>query len=97
MRKKREMNTVTIEAAREERIRIALRLEALTLVWMVVEAAGSIGAGVVSRSVLLIAFGADSVIELLSAGLLYFRLSREAKAAREDSEKSRASKKGSLG
>jgi divalent metal cation (Fe/Co/Zn/Cd) transporter len=37
--------------------------------------------------VLLIAFGADSVIELLSAGLLYFRLSREAKAAREDSEK----------
>jgi divalent metal cation (Fe/Co/Zn/Cd) transporter len=59
----------------------ALKLEALTLAWMVIEASGAIGAGVMARSVLLLAFGADSIIELVSAGLLYRRLSFEANAA----------------
>jgi divalent metal cation (Fe/Co/Zn/Cd) transporter len=81
------MNTAQNEAVREKRIRVAVRLEALTLVWMVIEAGGSIGAGVVAHSVLLIAFGADSIIELISAGLLYFRLSKEAKSASEDMAK----------
>jgi len=71
-------------ATRTSRMRAALRLEALTIVWMVIEAAGSIGAGVVAHSVLLIVFGIDSIIELVSAGLLYHRLSREARAAPGD-------------
>ena len=62
-------------------MRAALRLEGLTLVWMVLEASVSIGAGIVAHSVLLLAFGVDSIIELVSAGLLYFRLSKEAQAA----------------
>lgn len=50
--------------------RTALRLETISLVWMVMEAAGAIGAGVAARSVLLVAFGIDSIIEPLSASLL---------------------------
>ena len=56
----------------------ALRLEVLTIGWMVIEASASIGAGVVAGSVLLLAFGADSVIELISAVVLYHRLRKEA-------------------
>jgi hypothetical protein len=36
---------------------------------------------VVAHSVLLLTFGVDSIIELASAGPLYFRLAREARAA----------------
>ena len=60
-------------------------LEGASVAWMVVEAALAIGAGIVARSVLLTAFGFDSVIELLSAALLMGRLSREARGA--DSER----------
>lgn len=55
----------------------ALRLEKWTLLWMVVESIASICAGMAANSLLLAAFGADSVIELLSACLLYFRLRQE--------------------
>lgn len=52
----------------------ALRLEWLTVGWMTVEAGVSIAAGVAAHSLVLEAFGADSVIELLSAGVLIWRL-----------------------
>lgn len=55
----------------------ALRLEQWSLLWMVVESAASIGAGMAANSLLLAAFGADSVIELLSACILYYRLRQE--------------------
>src|SRR5947199_6459482 len=58
----------------------ALGLEALTIAWMVVEAGGALAAGLAAHSILLMAFGIDSVIELASAGLLYRRLGREARA-----------------
>ena len=51
-------------------IRRALRLEALTAGWMAIEATVSIGSGIVAGSLSLIAFGADSVIELASAAVL---------------------------
>ena len=57
---------------------VALRLEAVTIAWMV-EAAVCIGAGVAAKSLLLVAFGVDSLVELGSACLLYWRLSREAR------------------
>jgi divalent metal cation (Fe/Co/Zn/Cd) transporter len=62
----------------------ALRLEGLTIAWMVVEATVSIGAGVRAGSLLLLAFGADSLIELLSAGVLYGRLRAETRAVAVD-------------
>ena len=44
---------------------------------MVIEAAVAIGAGVMAGSLVLLAFGLDSVIELISAGVLIWRLSVE--------------------
>jgi divalent metal cation (Fe/Co/Zn/Cd) transporter len=55
-------------------VNAALRLEWLTFAWMIVEAVVAIGAGVSAHSLVLEAFGADSVIELLSAGVLVWRL-----------------------
>lgn len=56
-------------------------LERITVAWMVVEAALAIGAGIAARSVLLTAFGFDSVVELLSGLVLHRRLSVEAQGA----------------
>ena len=63
----------------QKKLIVALRLEAVTIVWMIVEAAVSVGAGRAADSLLLVAFGVDSVIELISAGMLYHRLSRESR------------------
>ena len=59
-------------------IRRGVRLETFTVAWMAVEAALAIGAGVAARSVLLTAFGADSLIELISGATLLWRLRVEA-------------------
>lgn len=58
-------------------IRDAFRLEWLTVAWMTIETAIAIGAGLAAHSLLLLAFGIDSVIELMSAGVLIWRLSIE--------------------
>jgi len=71
---------------REKLIERAFRLEWITAGWMVVEAAVAIGSGVAARSLTLIAFGADSVIELLSAGLLLWRLRVELRERENFSE-----------
>ncbi len=57
---------------------MALRLTYLTLGWMFVEGASALWLGTVSRSLLLQAFGFDSVIELFSASVLLWRLRVEA-------------------
>ncbi len=66
---------------RTDAVRVGVRLEVVTVLWMAVEAVLAIGAGVVARSVLLTAFGFDSVIELISGGTLLWRLSSEARGA----------------
>ena len=53
------------DAARGGALRLGVRLEVVTVLWMAAEAIVAIGTGVVARSVLLTAFGFDSVIELL--------------------------------
>jgi divalent metal cation (Fe/Co/Zn/Cd) transporter len=68
---------------RADLVRRAFRLEQLTIAWMAVEAAVAIGSGVAARSLSLIAFGADSVIELASAGLLLWRLTIEIRRGQE--------------
>lgn len=55
-------------------IRVALRWQAVTVAWMIVEGLASLWAGITSGSFLLVAFGADSVIELISAAVLFHRL-----------------------
>ncbi len=56
----------------------ALRLTYITLGWMTIEGAASLILGWSAKSLLLEAFGMDSVIELLSAGVLLWRLRVEA-------------------
>jgi divalent metal cation (Fe/Co/Zn/Cd) transporter len=70
-----------MDIARSAAVRKGVRLEIITVGWMVVEAAIAIGAGVAARSVLLTAFGFDSVVELLSGVVLWRRLSAEARSA----------------
>lgn len=60
-------------------VRDGVRIEIFTVVWMVMEGAVSIGAGLVAGSVLLSAFGLDSLIELASGAILLWRLLVEAR------------------
>ena len=64
---------------RASQVRSGVRIEAYSFAWMVVEAAVAIAAGVAAQSVLLTAFGADSIIELVTGGILLWRLSTEAR------------------
>lgn len=68
------METLNRRAA----VKVGVRLELVTIVWMAIEAAVAIGAGVAARSLLLTAFGFDSIIELISGTTLLWRLSAEA-------------------
>src|ERR1700730_10208741 len=74
------------QVSQSERVRWAFRLEWLTAVWMAIEAAVAIGSGISANSLSLIAFGADSVIELASAGVLLWRLNVEIRHGEEFSE-----------
>jgi divalent metal cation (Fe/Co/Zn/Cd) transporter len=56
---------------------MGVRIEVITILWMVVEMSVSIGAGIAAKSVLLTAFGVDSLIELVSGSILLWRLSSE--------------------
>jgi divalent metal cation (Fe/Co/Zn/Cd) transporter len=59
-------------------LKFALLLTYITLAWMTIEGAASLLLGWASKSLLLEAFGIDSVIELFSAGVLLWRLRVEA-------------------
>ena len=72
--------------ARNDLVRRAFRLEYATLAWMAIEAAVAIGSGVSARSVSLLAFGIDSLIELASAGVLLWRLTVELRHGRAFAE-----------
>jgi divalent metal cation (Fe/Co/Zn/Cd) transporter len=62
-----------------------LQLQVITLIWMSVEAIVSLGTAWTSHSPALLAFGGDSLIELLSAAVVFWRFRftlGEARAAR---------------
>ena len=67
-------------------IREAFWLEWATAIWMVIEAAVAIVAGIMAGSISLLAFGIDSVIELVSAGVLMWRLTVELRYGQAFSE-----------
>ena len=65
--------------------RRVLRLQVLTIAWMTVEAVVSLGAAWDYHSPALFAFGGDSLVELLSAAVVFWRFRfelNEARAAR---------------
>jgi len=66
-----------MEARRSRALGRGIQLEVLTIGWMLVEACVAVGAGILARSVLLTAFGVDSVVELLSGIVLLARLRLE--------------------
>lgn len=59
-------------------LRTALWLTYITIGWMTVEGAASLLLGWASKSLLLEAFGIDSLVELFSGGVLWWRLRVEA-------------------
>src|SRR5437667_5457440 len=63
---------------RSDDVRFALLLTYITLGWMTIEGAGALLLGWASKSLLLEAFGIDSLIELFSGGVLLWRLRVEA-------------------
>ena len=73
-------------SARTALIRQAFRLEWLTVGWMIVEAGMALGSGLAAHSLTLTAFGVDSVIELVSASVLIWRLNVELRHGRQVSE-----------
>ena len=70
--------TIQATTERADDVRLALRLTYLTLGWMAIEGAASLWLGTKSHSLLLEGFGADSAVELFSAGVLGWRLQAEA-------------------
>jgi divalent metal cation (Fe/Co/Zn/Cd) transporter len=70
--------TTPVMASRPECVRQALLLTYITIGWMTIEGTAALLLGWASKSLLLEAFGIDSVIELFSAGVLLWRLRLEA-------------------
>lgn len=74
-------NVVALPALSSERradLQVALWLTYITVGWMTIEGAAALLLGWTSKSLLLEAFGIDSLIELFSGGVLLWRLKVEA-------------------
>jgi len=83
MEHQRGMTLVTadnskLSSSRANNLKLALLLTYITLGWMTIEGAASLLLGWASKSLLLEAFGIDSVIELFSGFVLLWRLRVEA-------------------
>src|ERR1700740_1584130 len=74
------------DLVRRDLVRQAFRLEWITIGWMTIEAAVAIASGLTAHSLTLLAFGVDSVIELVSACVLIWRLAVELRHGRAFSE-----------
>src|SRR5439155_26678591 len=81
-----EQLAVSQPRERADDVRLALLLTYITLGWMTIEGAASLLLGWASKSLLLEAFGIDSLIELFSASVLLWRLRIEA-SGRADEER----------
>src|SRR6266513_3636733 len=69
-----EQLAVSQPRKRADDVRLALLLTYITLGWMTIEGAASLLLGWTSKSLLLEAFGIDSLIELFSAAVLLWRM-----------------------
>jgi divalent metal cation (Fe/Co/Zn/Cd) transporter len=69
----------------QDAVRRIQRIQAVTIIWMSVEAAVSLSAAWIARSPALLAFGGDSTIELLSAVVVLWRF--RAHAVQEHAER----------
>jgi len=69
------------DSSRADNLKRALLLTYITIGWMTIEGAAALLLGWASKSLLLEAFGIDSLIELFSAGVLLWRLRAETSGA----------------
>src|SRR6266550_8469616 len=76
-----EQPAVSQTRERADDVRLALLLTYITLGWMTIDGAASLLLGWASKSLLLEAFGIDSMIELFSGFVLLWRLRVEASGA----------------
>lgn len=74
---------------REDSLRHALGLEAVSLSYNVVEAGVGVVAGIAAGSVALVGFGLDAVVESASASVLIWRLGTERRGRRTAEEAER--------
>lgn len=65
-------------------VRRGLTIEWISVGWMMLEAVVGLVTGVTAHSLALVAFGSDSIIELVAGGVLLWRLYVEARGATED-------------
>ena len=72
-----------------ETTRRIVRIQALTLVWMSVEAVVSLGAAWFARSPALLGFGGDSAVELLSAAVVLWRFYSPSRGDRAERQAAR--------
>jgi divalent metal cation (Fe/Co/Zn/Cd) transporter len=70
-----------VDSSRAGNLKLALLLTYVTIGWMTIEGAASLLLGWAAKSLLLEAFGIDSVIELFSGFVLLWRLRVEASGA----------------
>jgi divalent metal cation (Fe/Co/Zn/Cd) transporter len=63
-----------VDGSRSQAVRRGVQLELFSALWMVAEMAVSMAAGIAGKSILLTAFGLDSLIELVGSGILLWRL-----------------------
>src|SRR5437588_2372551 len=59
---------------RTGQLRLGVRIELVTIIWMTIEASIAIVTGYATHSVSLQGFGIDSIIELIAGGVLLWRL-----------------------
>ena len=88
--------SLVVTNARPDLVRRAVWLEWIRVAWLLIEATVAIGAGTAGHSLSLIAFGMDSLIELVSAAVLLWRLYVEVRRGAEfpESIEQRASRIG---
>jgi divalent metal cation (Fe/Co/Zn/Cd) transporter len=72
------------EPDRRRRQRIALGLAWVTIAWNTIEAVVAIVAGAVASSIALVGFGLDSTVEVLSASVIVWQMTREVPEDREE-------------
>lgn len=83
---------MTTTAERDRLVRRGLWLASLTIAWNVIEAVVAIGAGVAAGSLALVAFGFDSIIEVLSAFVVVWQFRGELRGGYDEDRERRALK-----
>jgi Co/Zn/Cd efflux system component len=83
--------SVDDQIASPELIRRVIQIQTLTLLWMSVEVAASLGAAWKARSPALLAFGGDSAVELISAAVVRRRFRVQVRQEQAESRAARIS------